>query len=72
MKMFRSDGIASGAHAKSAKRFAVERTSEGAADYVYKDNSGLDGAADIMGQLSGYAQLSFDDNQGDNEQLKFN
>ncbi|MDE7293367.1 MAG: PH domain-containing protein [Oscillospiraceae bacterium] len=76
MKMFRSDGIAGNAaisaHARATKRFAVERTSEGAADYIYKDNSGLDGAADIMGQLSGYSQISFDDSQGDNEQLKFN
>lgn len=72
MKMFRSDGIVSIAQAKSAGRFAVERTSEGAADYIYKDNSGLDGAADIMGQLSGYSQISFDDSREDNEQLKFN
>ncbi|MDE6591641.1 MAG: PH domain-containing protein [Oscillospiraceae bacterium] len=72
MKMFRSDGIASSAHAKASKRFAVERTAEGNADYIYKDNAGLEGTADIMGQLSGYSQISFDDSQGDNEQLKFN
>ena len=55
------------------RRFAVERAAAGNADYIYRDNSGLDGAADIMEQLSGFSQLSFDDQQPpENEQLKFN
>ncbi|MCM1578983.1 MAG: PH domain-containing protein [Ruminococcus sp.] len=71
MKMFGSS-TALGVHAKNSSRFAVEKTPQGDSDYIYKDNSGLDGAADIMGQLSGYSQISFDDQQGDGEQLKFN
>lgn len=68
MNMFRSRSPE-----KTGRRFAVERSVEGSADYVYKDNAGLEGAADIMGQFSGYAQISFDDQQtGENEQLKFN
>lgn len=69
MNMFRGTSPAGTAE----KRFAVERTPAGNADYVYRDNTGLDGAADIMEQLAGFSQLSFDDQQQpENEQLKFN
>lgn len=69
MKFFRELSAA----AAPEKRFALERDAAGNADYVYRDNSGLDGADDILEQLSGFSQLSFDDQQqSENEQLKFN